>query len=79
MTTMATMPNPAATPGSPITDATSQNAHPRYFSEPEFKKLKGNNKKLMIVPGANHTDLYGNTDKIPFDTIEEFFTKYLVA
>lgn len=49
-----------------------ENAHSRYFSEDAFKKLKGGNKELMIIPGANHTDLYDRTDKIPFDKIEAF-------
>jgi hypothetical protein len=52
-------------------------AHSRYFGEDAFKKLKGDNKKLMIVPGANHCDLYDNLEKIPFDTIAEFFNTYL--
>ena len=50
-----------------------EKAHSRYFSEDAFKKLKGGNKELMIIPGANHTDLYDRTDKIPFDKIEAFF------
>lgn len=54
-----------------------ENAHSRYFSEDAFKKLKGDNKELFIVKGANHVDLYDNLDKIPFDKIEEFFTTYL--
>ena len=54
-----------------------EKAHSRYFGEDAFKKLKGDNKKLLIVDGANHVDLYDNLDKIPFDKMEEFFTKYL--
>ena len=54
-----------------------EKAHSRYFSEDAFKKLKGNNKELLIVPGASHTDLYDNMDKIPFDKIAAFFHKYL--
>lgn len=54
-----------------------EKAHSRYFSEDAFKKLKGENKELLIVPGANHTDLYDNLDKIPFDKIEAFYKKYL--
>ncbi len=54
-----------------------EKAHSRYFSEDEFKKLKGDNKQLLIVPGANHTDLYDRTDVIPFDKIEAFFHEYL--
>lgn len=54
-----------------------ENAHSRYFSEDAFKKLKGDNKELLIIEGANHTDLYDNADKIPFDKIESFYREYL--
>lgn len=54
-----------------------EKAHSRYFSEDTFKKLKGNNKELMIIPGASHTDLYDNLDKIPFDKIEQFYRENL--
>lgn len=54
-----------------------ENAHSKYFSETAFKQLKGDNKSLVIVPGASHTDLYDRTDIIPFTVIEEFFNKYL--
>lgn len=54
-----------------------EKAHSKYFSEDTFKKLKGNNKELMIIPGASHTDLYDNLDKIPFDKIEQFYSKNL--
>ncbi len=50
-----------------------EKAHSRYFSEDAFKKLTGDNKKLMIIKGASHTDLYDQTDIIPFDDIEKFF------
>ena len=50
-----------------------ENAHSRYFSEDAYKKLVGNNKELMIIPNANHTDLYDKTDIIPFDKITQFF------
>ena len=46
-----------------------ENAHSKYFSEDAFKKLKGDNKELLIIKGANHTDLYDNLEKIPFDKI----------
>ena len=49
-----------------------EKAHSRYFSEGTFKKLTGDNKELMIIPDANHIDLYDNKDKIPFDKIETF-------
>ena len=54
-----------------------EKAHSRYFGEDAFKKLKGGNKELLIVPGAVHTDLYDDLDKIPFDKIEQFFREYL--
>lgn len=54
-----------------------ENAHSRYFTEDAFKKLKGKDKKLMIIPGANHTDLYYKTDVIPFDKMEKFFRTIL--
>lgn len=54
-----------------------EKAHSRYFSEDAFKRLKGDNKQLLIVPDANHTDLYDNLSKIPFDKIEEFYNEYL--
>lgn len=62
---------------SPVLIIHGEKAHSRYFSEDAFKKLKGNNKELLIVPGANHTDLYDNMNKIPFDKIAAFFHKYL--
>lgn len=55
-----------------------EKAHSRYFSEDAFKKLKGNNKELLIIPGASHVDLYDNqAGVIPFDKIERFFYTYL--
>lgn len=48
-------------------------AHSRYFSEDVYKKMKGNNKELLIIPGAVHTDLYDHMDIIPFAKIAEFF------
>lgn len=54
-----------------------ENAHSRYFSEDAAKKLQGDNKELMIIPAANHVDLYDRMDKIPFDKLETFFQKYL--
>ena len=49
-----------------------EKAHSRYFSEDAFKKLKGSNKELLIVPGASHVDMYDNMELIPFDKIEKF-------
>ncbi len=53
-----------------------EKAHSRYFSEDTYKKLKGDNKELLIVPDAVHTDLYDNLEKIPFDRIESFYRQY---
>lgn len=60
---------------SPVMLIHGENAHSRYFSEDAFKKLKGDNKRLFIVEGANHTDLYDR--KVPFDEIEAFFKQNL--
>ena len=56
-----------------------EKAHSRYFGETAFKMLKGDNKELVIVPGASHCDLYdgGGKDAIPFDRIEAFYRKNL--
>lgn len=54
-----------------------EKAHSRYFGEDAFKKLKGDNKELVIVPGASHVDLYDNKAKIPFARIEVFFQQNL--
>lgn len=54
-----------------------EKAHSRYFSEDAFKQLKGENKELLIIPDANHVDLYDNLEKIPFDKIEAFYREYL--
>lgn len=54
-----------------------EKAHSRYFSEDTFKRLKGENKELMIIPGASHVDLYDQVNIIPFDRIETFFKEYL--
>jgi fermentation-respiration switch protein FrsA (DUF1100 family) len=54
-----------------------EKAHSRYFSETAFKQLRGDNKELMIIPGAVHTDLYDKMNIIPFDKIDAFFAKYL--
>lgn len=54
-----------------------EKAHSCYFSCDAYSMLKGDNKELMIIPGAVHTDLYDKTDVIPFDKMTEFFNKYL--
>ncbi len=50
-----------------------EKAHSCYFSKDAFKKLKGENKELFILPDTVHTDLYDRKDKIPFDKMENFF------
>ncbi|MBQ7196407.1 MAG: alpha/beta hydrolase [Synergistaceae bacterium] len=54
-----------------------ENAHSRYMGEDTFKRLKGDNKELMIIPGASHVDLYDNMEKIPFAKIISFFNENL--
>ena len=57
--------------------AHGENAHSLYFGEDTFKKLKGDNKELLIIGDANHTDLYDNLEKIPFDQIAVFFKRWM--
>lgn len=50
-----------------------EKAHSCYFSKDAFKKLRGDNKELLLIPDAVHTDLYDRMDVIPFDKVEQFF------
>ena len=52
-------------------------AHSCYFSRDAFARLQGDNKELLLIPGAVHTDLYDRMDIIPFDRIEAFYHQYL--
>ena len=61
----------------PVLMIHGENAHSRYFSEDAYKKLKGTNKELLIIEGANHVDLYDNLEKIPFEKISSFFKENL--
>ncbi len=54
-----------------------EKAHSVYFSKDAFKKLTGDNKELVIIPGAKHIDLYDQKDIIPFDKIEKFLKAHL--
>ena len=56
-----------------------EKAHSCYFSKDAFAKLTGDNKELLLIPNAVHTDLYdgGGKDTIPFDKMERFFLEYL--
>ncbi len=52
-------------------------AHSCYFSRDAFEKLQGDNKELLLIPEAVHTDLYDRKDIIPFGKMEAFFRRYL--
>ncbi|WP_052074395.1 alpha/beta hydrolase [Shewanella mangrovi] len=54
-----------------------EKAHSCYFSKDAFTKLTGDNKELLIIPDAVHTDLYDDKNIIPFAKLEAFFTEYL--
>lgn len=54
-----------------------EKAHSCYFSKDAFQKLQGDNKELLLIPDAVHTDLYDKTDVIPFDKLEQFFKENL--
>lgn len=58
----------------PTLIVTGENAHSRYFAEDAFKAVGSQQKELVVVPGANHVDLYDNeAGKIPFGRFEQFF------
>lgn len=54
-----------------------EKAHSCYFSKDAYEKLTGDNKELLIIPDAVHTDLYDQADMIPFDKMTAFFHTYL--
>ncbi|MEU9438746.1 alpha/beta hydrolase [Streptomyces sp. NPDC048252] len=60
----------------PILFVVGENAHSRYFSEDAYE-LAAEPKEFHVVPNAGHVDLYDRTDLIPFDNLEEFFSKNL--
>lgn len=60
----------------PVLLIAGDNAHSRYYSE-DVHKLSPNNAELMIIPDADHVDLYDQMDKIPFDKLTAFFQKSL--
>ena len=53
-----------------------ENAHSRYYSEDVYK-MAAEPKELVIVPNADHVDLYDRLDKIPFDKLNAFFNQHL--
>ncbi len=54
-----------------------EKAHSCYFSKDAFKHLKGDNKELLLIPNAVHTDLYDNLKIIPFDKMKDFIFKHI--
>ncbi|MFA6851386.1 MAG: alpha/beta hydrolase [Selenomonadaceae bacterium] len=60
----------------PILLIAGENAHSRYFSEDAYK-MAAEPKELMIIPNANHVDLYDMVNIIPFDKLEAFFSTNL--
>lgn len=57
-----------------------EKAHSCYFTKDAFANMMRHNpykdnKQLLLIPGAVHTDLYDRMDVIPFDEITEFFRK----
>lgn len=60
----------------PILLIAGEKAHSRYFSEDAFQAA-GQSKELMIIPGANHVDLYDRVNVIPFEKITGFLDKHL--
>lgn len=59
-----------------------EKAHSCYFSRDAFAAMRNGspcpeNKELLLLPGAVHTDLYDRTDVIPFDRIEAFLREHL--
>lgn len=60
----------------PILFIHGEKAHSRYFSETAYAAA-AEPKELMIIPGANHTDLYDRVDIIPFTKLTAFFRAHL--
>ena len=60
----------------PVLIITGEKAHSKYFADAAYAKLKAP-KQEIVVPGATHTDLYDQMDKIPFPDLVKFFDKAL--
>jgi fermentation-respiration switch protein FrsA (DUF1100 family) len=60
----------------PVLLVAGENAHSRYYSEDVYK-VASDPKELVIVPDADHVDLYDQMDKIPFDRLTSFFKQHL--
>ncbi|MGO8003137.1 alpha/beta hydrolase [Rhizobium ruizarguesonis] len=60
----------------PVLFIHGEKAHSLYFAETAFAAA-ADPKELVIIPGANHTDLYDKVDVIPFDKLQRFFEQHL--
>ncbi|MBR1867068.1 MAG: alpha/beta hydrolase [Clostridia bacterium] len=60
----------------PVMLVAGENAHSRYYAEDAYREAN-EPKELVIVPNADHVDLYDNMEKIPFDKLSGFFKKNL--
>ncbi|MGO7421282.1 alpha/beta hydrolase, partial [Rhizobium ruizarguesonis] len=60
----------------PVLFIHGEKAHSLYFAETAYAAA-AEPKELMIIPGANHTDLYDKVDVIPFDKLQSFFDQHL--
>ena len=60
----------------PVLLVAGENAHSRYYSEDVYTAAS-EPKTLLLVPNADHVDLYDQMDKIPFDKLTAFFDQHL--
>jgi hypothetical protein len=60
----------------PVLFIHGERAHSRYFSETAYAAA-AEPKELMIIPGANHVDLYDRVDLIPWAKLQTFFNQHL--
>ena len=71
-------PRIKATVSSTMYDMSKVNVEGYFASEYAFKRMTGNNKELLIIPGASHVDLYDDVaGVIPYDKMESFFKENL--
>lgn len=61
----------------PVMMITGSAAHSKYFTDRAFARLTTKEREEIVVPGATHTDLYDQLDKIPFERLAAFFQKNL--
>jgi len=60
----------------PILIIAGADAHSLYFSEDAYRAAS-QPKELIVIPNANHVDLYDRIDVIPFDRMNSFFREHL--